>query len=164
MSQEVAKREPLAIVGMGCRFPGGVSSVDEFWQLMVDERSGIVEVPADRWNKDRFYNKNSDIPGKMITKWAGFLDRFDEFDAQFFGISPREALRMDPQQRWLLEVAWETMEDAGVPPETLRESLTGVFIGIASNDYANVAMGDPKNVDVHTNSGSTLSIASNRIA
>ena len=164
MSQEVAKREPLAIVGMGCRFPGGVSSVDEFWKLMVDERSGIVEVPADRWNKDRFYNKNSDIPGKMITKWAGFLDRFDEFDAQFFGISPREALRMDPQQRWLLEVAWETMEDAGVPPESLRESLTGVFIGIASNDYANVAMGDPKNVDVHTNSGSTLSIASNRIA
>lgn len=157
-------REPLAIVGMSCRFPGGVSDPGSFWQLMINKRSGIIPVPNERWNRERWYHKNAEIPGKMITKWAGFVHDFDRFDAQFFGISPREALRMDPQQRWLLEAAWESLEDAGFPPVDLRGTDTGVFIGIASNDYANVAQSDPKNVDVHTNSGSTLSIASNRIA
>lgn len=157
-------REPLAIVGMSCRFPGGVSDPDSFWQLMVDKRSGIIPVPNYRWNRERWFHENAEIPSKMITKWAGFVHDFDLFDAQFFGISPREALRMDPQQRWLLESAWESLEDAGMPPAGLRGSDTGVFIGIASNDYANVAQSDPKNVDVHTNSGSTLSIASNRIS
>ena len=157
-------REPLAIVGMSCRFPGGVSDPGSFWQLMVDKRSGIIPVPNYRWNRERWFHPNAEIPSKMITKWAGFVHDFDHFDAQFFGISPREALRMDPQQRWLLESAWESLEDAGMPPVDLRGSDTGVFIGIASNDYANVAQSDPKNVDVHTNSGSTLSIASNRIA
>jgi amino acid adenylation domain-containing protein len=159
-----ATREPLAIVGMSCRFPGGVSDPASFWKLLVERRSGIIPVPKDRWNRERWYHPNADIPSRMITKWAAFVHDFDKFDAQFFGISPREALRMDPQQRWLLEAAWESLEDAGMPPVGLRGSDTGVFIGIASNDYANVAQSDPKNVDVHTNSGSTLSIASNRIA
>ncbi len=157
-------REPLAIVGMSCRFPGGVTDPASFWKLMVEKRSGIIPVPNERWNRERWYHPNAEIPGKMITKWAGFVHDFDRFDAQFFGISPREALRMDPQQRWLLELAWESLEDAGFPPVELRGTDTGVFIGIASNDYANIAQSDPKNVDVHTNSGSTLSIASNRIA
>ncbi|MEM7698936.1 MAG: acyltransferase domain-containing protein, partial [Verrucomicrobiota bacterium] len=99
-----------------------------------------------------------------ITKWGGFIHDFKRFDAQFFGISPREALRMDPQQRWMLETAWESLEDAGLAPAKLRGSETSVYVGIASNDYANVAQSDPRNVDVHTNSGSTLSIASNRIS
>lgn len=159
-----ATQEPLAIVGIGCRLPGGVNGPESFWQLMTEGRSGIVPVPADRWNRERWHHENVDIPGKMITKWGGFIHDFDRFDAQFFGISPREALRMDPQQRWLLEAAWESLEDAGIPPESLRGSNTAVFVGIASNDYANVAQSDPRNVDVHTNSGSTLSIASNRIA
>ncbi len=132
--------------------------------MLVEKRSGIIPVPNDRWNRERWYHPNAEIPGRMITKWAGFVHDFDKFDAQFFGISPREALRMDPQHRWLLESAWESLEDAGIPPVDLRGSDTGVFIGIASNDYANVAQSDPKNVDVHTNSGSTLSIASNRIS
>lgn len=159
-----ATREPLAIVGIGCRLPGGVNGPESFWQLMTEGRSGIVPVPTDRWNRERWHHENVDIPGKMITKWGGFVHDFDRFDAQFFGISPREALRMDPQQRWLLEVAWESLEDAGIPPLSLRGSKTAVYVGIASNDYANVAQSDPRNVDVHTNSGSTLSIASNRIA
>ncbi len=157
-------QEPLAIVGIGCRLPGGVNGPESFWQLMVEGKSGIVPVPADRWNRERWHHENVDIPGKMITKWGGFIHDFDRFDAQFFGISPREALRMDPQQRWLLQAAWESLEDAGIPPVSLRGSQTAVFVGIASNDYANVAQSDPRNVDVHTNSGSTLSIASNRIS
>lgn len=159
-----ATHEPLAIVGIGCRLPGGVNGPESFWQLMVEGRSGIVPVPADRWNRERWHHENVDIPGKMVTKWGGFIHDFDRFDAQFFGISPREALRMDPQQRWLLEAAWESLEDAGIPPVSLRGSNTAVYVGIASNDYANVAQSDPRNVDVHTNSGSTLSIASNRIS
>ncbi|MEX2579662.1 MAG: amino acid adenylation domain-containing protein [Verrucomicrobiales bacterium] len=159
-----AKREPLAIIGIGCRLPGGVSGPDSYWQLMVEGRSGIVPVPADRWNRERWYHENVEIPQKMITKWGGFIHDFDRFDAQFFGISPREALRMDPQQRWMLETAWESLEDAGIPPAQLRGSETAVYVGIASNDYANVAQSDPSSVDVHTNSGSTLSIASNRIS
>ncbi|MDF1812116.1 MAG: amino acid adenylation domain-containing protein [Verrucomicrobiales bacterium] len=161
---ETNTREPLAIVGIGCRFPGGVSGPESFWEMLMEGRSGIVPVPEDRWNRERWHHENVDIPGKMITKWGGFVHDFDKFDAQFFGISPREALRMDPQQRWLLETAWESLEDAGIPPKSLRGTETAVYVGIASNDYANVAQSDPRNVDVHTNSGSTLSIASNRIS
>ena len=165
MSQaEQPTREPLAIVGIGCRLPGGVSGPDSFWNLLMEGKSGIVPVPEDRWNRERWHHNNVEIPGKMITKWGGFIHDHDQFDAQFFGISPREALRMDPQQRWLLETAYESLEDAGIPAPSLRGHDVGVFVGIASNDYANVAQSDPKNVDVHTNSGSTLSIASNRIS
>lgn len=157
-------REPLAIVGIGCRLPGGVTGPESFWQMMVEERSGIIPVPSNRWNRERWHHENVEIPSKMITKWGGFIHDHDKFDAQFFGISPREALRMDPQQRWMLETAWESLEDAGMAPDKLRGSNTAVYVGIASNDYANVAQSDPRNVDVHTNSGSTLSIASNRIS
>ena len=159
-----AQREPLAIIGIGCRLPGGVTGPESFWNLMMEGRSGIVPVPANRWNRERWHHENVEIPSKMITKWGGFIHDHDKFDAQFFGISPREALRMDPQQRWLLETSWESLEDAGIAPKSLKGTATAVYVGIASNDYANVAQSDPKNVDVHTNSGSTLSIASNRIA
>ncbi len=158
------QREPLAIIGIGCRLPGGVTGPESFWQMMAEGRSGITPVPVDRWNRERWYHENVEIPGKMITKWGGFIHDFSKFDAQFFGISPREALRMDPQQRWLLETSWESLEDAGIAPEKIRGSQTAVYVGIASNDYANVASSEPGNVDVHTNSGSTLSIASNRIS
>ena len=110
--QKPASHEPLAIVGIGCRLPGGVNGPESFWQMMVEGRSGIVPVPADRWNRERWHHENVEIPSKMITKWGGFIHDFDKFDAQFFGISPREALRMDPQQRWMLEAAWESLEDA----------------------------------------------------
>lgn len=161
---EHSNREPLAIVGIGCRFPGGVEDTESFWEMLAEGRSGIIEVPENRWNRDRYYHPDTSIPRKMHTKWGGFVENLDMFDAQFWGISPREALRMDPQQRWLLECAWECMEDAGYQPSKLRGTATGVYVGIASNDYAQVQMTSPDGVDVHTNSGSTLSIASNRIA
>ncbi len=158
------QRPPLALVGIGCRFPGGVTDATSFWELLVQGRSGIVEVPEDRWNRDRFYHPDRSIPGRMITKWGGFLGRLDQFDPQFWGISPREAARMDPQHRWLLEVAWEAIEDAGIAPRQLRGESVGVFVGIAGNDYAGIQMPNHAGTDVHTNSGCAQSIASNRIS
>ncbi|MEM0968655.1 MAG: polyketide synthase, partial [Verrucomicrobiota bacterium] len=158
------EREPLAIVGIGCRFPGGVENPQGFWEMLAGGESGIVEVPKDRWDWERYYHPDTSIPRRMHTRWGGFLHNVDRFDAQFWGISPREALRMDPQQRWLLECAWESLEDGGYRAGKLQGTRTGVYIGIASNDYAQVGMTSPQDVDVHTNSGSTLSIASNRIA
>lgn len=156
--------EPLAIVGIGCRLPGGVRNPDALWDLLINKHSGIVEVPKDRWDVERYYHPDTAIPIKMHTKWGGFVDNIADFDAQFFGISPREAQRMDPQQRWLLENAWEALEDAGIPPNSLRGSKTGVFVGISSNEYGSIQMMGEAEIDVHTNSGSTLSIASNRIS
>lgn len=158
------QRSPLAVVGIGCRFPGGVTDATSFWELLIQGRSGIIEVPDDRWNRDRFYHADRAIPGRMITKWGGFLDRLDQFDPQFWCISPREAVRMDPQHRWLLEVAWEAIEDAGIAPNELRGDAVGVFVGIAGNDYAGLQMPNHAGTDVHTNSGCTHSIASNRIS
>ena len=157
-------REPLAIVGIGCRFPGGVKHPESFWQLLSEGRSGIIEVPEDRWDKDKFYHPDDSIPRKMHTKWGGFIDNLDQFDAQFWGISRREARRMDPQQRWVLECAWEAIEDAGYAPSQLGGTATGVYVGVASHDYANVQRSNEDEVDVHTNLGSTLSIVANRIS
>jgi len=155
---------PLAIVGIGCRFPGAADDVDSFWRLLAEARSGIREIPPNRWDCGRFYHADGRVPGTMVTRWGGFVDNLDRFDAQFWGISPREAMRMDPQQRWLLEVAWEALEDAGAPPSSLRGAPVGVFVGIAGNDYAGVQMPNHAQADMHTVSGCTLSIASNRIS
>ncbi len=157
-------KTPLAVVGIGCRFPGGVVDAASFWELLIEGRSGIVEVPEDRWNRDRYYHPDRSVPGRMVTQWGGFVDHLDRFDPQFWGISPREAVRMDPQQRWLLEVSWEAIEDAGISPSALRGRSVGVFVGIAGNDYAGLQMPNHAGMDVHTNSGCTLSIASNRIS
>ncbi len=157
-------RFPLAIVGMGCRFPGGATDAESFWKVLAEGRSGVREVPPDRWDRERFYHPDRSIAQTMITKWGGFVDGVDQFDAAFWGISPREAMRMDPQQRWLLEVAWEAIEDSGTPPRKLRGTPVGVFVGIASNDYAGLQVPFHETVDAYTNSGSTLSIASNRVS
>ncbi|MCA9008272.1 MAG: thioester reductase domain-containing protein [Planctomycetaceae bacterium] len=157
-------REPLAIIGIGCRFPGGSRDATQFWNLIATGTSAITEVPADRWNADRFYHPNPLAMERMVTKWGGFVDQLKHFDAAFWGVSPREAMRMDPQQRWLLEVAWEALEDAGVPPALLRGSSTGVFVGISANDYHSLQLSDKKQIDVHSNSGGTLSIAANRVS
>ncbi|MDP6858833.1 MAG: type I polyketide synthase, partial [Verrucomicrobiales bacterium] len=157
-------QEPLAIVGIACRFPGRANSPESFWDLLIEGKSGIQEVPDDRWDVDRYYHPDSSVPIKMITKWGGFIEDVDKFDASFFGISPREAQRMDPQQRWLLELTWEAFEDAGEKPINWRGSATGVYVGISSNEYGSIQMMGESDIDVHTNSGSTLSIASNRIS
>ncbi|WP_345326201.1 thioester reductase domain-containing protein [Novipirellula rosea] len=157
-------REPLALVGVGCRFPGGVRDTDSLWQLLVDGRSAIREVPDDRWHVDRYHHRDPDAIGHMVTRRGGFVDQLKQFDPAFWGISPREAIRMDPQQRWLLETAWEACEDAGIAPSTLRGTSVGVFVGAASHDYGTLQLDDLANLDVHSNTGGTLSIAANRIS
>lgn len=123
--------EPIAIVGMGCRYPGGANNPDDFWKLLIEGREGIRILPQHRWTKDRvLYNAtNRDIR-------AGFLDlNVDEFDAKFFGVSPKEAVLLDPQQRLLHEVTWEALEDAGIDPLSLRGSHTSFFVGSWIHDY-----------------------------
>ena len=149
---ELRSREPIAIVGLGCRFPGGAVDADHFWNLLRNGRDAISLVPPDRWDADAYYDPDPDQPGKMVTRWGGFLDQVDQFDAKFFEIAPREAASMDPQQRLALEVAWETLENAGIAPSELRGSQTGIFLGIASSDYnqLHAQTGDPDAMDAIT--------------
>lgn len=160
----MAVDEPIAIVGMGCRFPGGADP-DAFWRLLRDGVDAITEVPADRWDVDAHFDADLNVPGKMTTRWGGFLEHIDGFDAAFFGISPREALEMDPQQRLMLQVAWEALEDAGQPPGDLQESRTGVFFGVLWNDYAVLRQSaGADNITAHTATGAHYSIVANRLS
>ena len=111
--------EPIAVVGLGCRFPGNVAGPESFWRLLANGEDGITEVPPDRWDVDAFYDPDPSAPGRMTTRWGGFLPDASGFDADFFGIAPREATAMDPQHRILLEVAWEALEHAGIRPNSL---------------------------------------------
>jgi phthiocerol/phenolphthiocerol synthesis type-I polyketide synthase C len=159
-----AEAEPVAIIGIGCRFPGGADSPESFWQLLAGGRDAVTEVPADRWKAEDFFDQDISVPGKANTRWGGFVEGTDMFDPHFFGISPREAARMDPQQRLLAEVAWEALEDAGVVPEDLPGSRTGVFIGIATNDYGHLQFQDLNRIDAYTGTGNAFSIAANRLS
>ena len=132
------QKERIAIIGVGCRFPGGVSSKDSLWKLLVEGREGIIEVPPDRWNVERYYDAEPGVAGKSITLRGGFIDAIDQFDPQFFGISPREAPYVDPQHRLLLETAWEAIEDAGLVLDFERGTDLGVFVGISHNDYQGI--------------------------
>ena len=159
--------EPIALVGIGCRFPGGISDTKSFWELLVSKKDGIVEIPAERWNLQRFYDPEPNKPGKIYVRQGGFLQqRVDAFDALFFGIAPREAECMDPQQRLLLETSWEALEDAGIPPDSLAGSNTGVFIGAFTLDHQLTQMGSGNRdlIGAHTAIGSTMTILSNRIS
>jgi phthiocerol/phenolphthiocerol synthesis type-I polyketide synthase E len=127
--------EPVAIVGIGCRFPGGADSVDAFWDLLVGGRDATCDVPADRWDMDRFFDPDPLEPRKMYVRRGGFIPEIGMFDADFFGIAPQEALRMDPAQRLLMEVAWETLENAGYAADKLLGTQTGIFIGIMPNEF-----------------------------
>lgn len=183
---EAAKRkEPIAIIGIGCRLPGA-NGAQAFWALLRDGVDAITEVPAERWDVSQFYESQptrapqtrSGAPheplalssGKMSSRWGGFLSQIDHFDARFFGISPREAKGMDPQQRLLLEVAWEALEDGGLVPARLAKTRTGVFIGIYSSEYGMLQLRDPNitepshAINSYWSTGNALSIAANRLS
>ncbi|MDZ4265004.1 MAG: type I polyketide synthase, partial [Mycobacterium sp.] len=165
---EKAETEPIAVVGIGCRLPGGVDNADQFWKLLQDGDSGVIRVPADRWDADEFYSPDHTVPGTICNREGGFLTSWqpDEFDAEFFSIAPREAAAMDPQQRLLLEVAWESLENAGINPRSLRGSATGVFIGMTTNDYYHSVVGKlaPEDIDPYIPFGNAPNFAAGRLS
>ncbi|MBF6274112.1 MULTISPECIES: type I polyketide synthase [Nocardia] len=157
--------EPIAIVGIGCRFPGGITGPDTLWDVVAGGVDATGEQPGDRWDVQRFYDPDPDKPGTIYTTRGGFLDAVDMFDADFFGISPREAHAMDPQQRLLLEIAWEAVENAGIAPQRLRGSDTGLFVGFSWRDYDRIAVANiPEAMNAYAGLGNTPSIAVGRVA
>lgn len=161
------QKEPIAIIGIGCRFPGGASNPKKFWELLCNGVDAITDVPSDRWDMRRFYDPDPDKPGKMYVQQAGFLkEKVDEFDPLFFGISPREAAGVDPQQKLLLEVTWEAVEDAGIPLEKLQGSNTGVFIGGFALDQllSQFNAFNRELLNMYSGTGSTMTLLASRIS
>jgi phthiocerol/phenolphthiocerol synthesis type-I polyketide synthase D len=161
---EKGNREPVAVVGIGCRFPGDVVGPEGFWRLLVNGEDAISQVPADRWDAEEFYDPDPLAPDRMTTKWGGFVSDVAGFDADFFGISPREAAAMDPQQRMLLEVAWEALEHAGIPPDSLGGTRTGVMMGLSTWDYTIVNLEQRGEIDAYMSTGNPHSTAVGRIS
>src|SRR4051812_42915388 len=168
---EIAEKgdtEPIAVVGLGCRLPGEVNNPAQYWRLLQDGGSGLVRVPAERWDADSYYSEDHTVPGTICTRDGGFLTSWqpDEFDAEFFGISPREAAGIDPQQRLLLEVAWEALENAGITAQSIRGTQTSVFVGSTSSDYALTFAGKlrPQDIDPYIPFGYALNFAAGRLA
>lgn len=155
--------DPVAIVGLSCRFPGA-DSPQEFWKLLKDGKHAISQIPSDRWSIDDYYSDDPAEPGKMTTRLGGFLSQVDRFDASFFGISPREAIHMDPQQRLILEIAWEALESANLTPASLAGSQTSVIIGCGNYDYGLRLSKHPELIDAYVGTGTTIGLAANRLS
>jgi acyl transferase domain-containing protein/non-ribosomal peptide synthetase component F/acetylornithine/succinyldiaminopimelate/putrescine aminotransferase len=165
-AEQLARSEPIAIIGLGCRFPGGADGPERFWDLLRRGGDGISEVPSDRWNNDDYYDPDPQAPGKICTRYGGFVDNLFSFDPQLFNIVPREAASMDPQQRMLLEVSWMALEHANLRADRLYRSQTGVFVGISTFDSAVMQLGAPDltEVDAYCGTGNALSAANGRLA
>lgn len=153
----------VVVTGMACHLPG-VSGRDEFWQLIRDGRSAVGPVPPSRWDVDEIYDSSPGVRGRTCSRWGGFLTELDRFDAGLFGVSPREIERLDPQQRLILEVAWEALEDAAIVPERLAGSRTGVFIGAGNSDFGRMLLRDLSDVDVYSLVGGGMSLLANRLS
>src|ERR1700736_5085930 len=159
-------KDRIAIIGIGCRFPGGVNNTESFWKLLAEGGEAVSDVPPDRWNVERFFDTEPGLPGKSIARRGGFLEGIDQFDPQFFGISPREAPYVDPQHRLLLETAWEAIEDAGLVLDLERGTDLGVFVGISHNEYQGIQSTpwEHSGIGPHSPTGCAHSIAANRIS
>jgi acyl transferase domain-containing protein len=155
---------PIAIVGVGLRFPGGVNDTASLWRLLVNGGDAITDVPLDRWDWRQYFDRNPDARGAMYSARGGFLNDITSFDAEFFGIAPREAVMLDPQQRLLHEVAWHALEDAAIAPDSLRDSRTGIFLGLSNSDYYRAVFQDDLSIDAYAGSGNTPSMAAGRLA
>lgn len=165
LPEKTAQHEPIAIIGIGCRYPGGVVDLDSFWRMLKDGVDAISEAPADRFDQNLFFDPVPYTPGKVITRKGGFLsDRLDQFDAALFNISPREATMMDPQQRLLLETAWEAFENAGLPLERIAGSRTCVFVGMWTNEYEDRIYQSSNDVDLYVTTGGGRYAASGRLS
>ncbi|MEO1590396.1 MAG: type I polyketide synthase, partial [Cyanobacteria bacterium J06632_22] len=164
VASESAKTEPIAIVGLGCRFPGA-DGPEAFWQLLAEGQDAVTPVPADRWDADAYYDPNPDTPGKIVTRQGGFVDYLKDFDAPFFGISPREAASLDPQQRLMLEVSWEAMEHGGLVPARWAKRPVGVFVGSSSHDYSqHLSNRSADEIDAYLATGNAHSVAAGRLS
>ena len=161
-----AAYEPVAIVGMGCRYPGGVVDADSLWAVLREGVDAVREVPPGRYDVDSLYDPDPDAPGKLYIREGAFLDGVDLFDAEFFGISPLEAADMDPQQRLLLEVAWEALEDAAISPDGLRGSQVGVFVGLMHQEYLTLSLRESglEGIGPYLGTGATASAAAGRLS
>ncbi|NJK64218.1 MAG: SDR family NAD(P)-dependent oxidoreductase, partial [Synechococcaceae cyanobacterium SM2_3_1] len=165
-SRSIALTEPIAVVGMACRFPGDATTPEAFWEKLRQSYDAISEIPAERWDVDAYYDPDPTIPGKSYCRYGGFLKDVDQFDPTFFGISPREAKFIDPQHRLLLEVSWEALERAGQIPNRLQGSPTGVFVGITLNDYSTMIQfaGESESAQAFGVTGGPLNAAAGRIS
>ncbi len=157
---------PVTVIGAGCRLPGGIDSLDRYWEALVDGRCVVADGPPDRWQSDAYFSPHPGTPGRSYTTAGGFLDDITEFDADLFRIPPREAIEIDPQHRLLLEVAWEALEHAGIAPDTLKGTSTGVYVGISGSDYERLRLGegDPNASNVHSATGTATNFAANRLS
>lgn len=159
-----AQHDPVAIVGVGMRFPGGVVDAQSFWDLLAAGEDAVTDIPQDRWDWRLYFNRNAEAPGAMYSIRGGYLDGIDGFDADFFGMAPREAIMLDPQQRLLHEVAWHALEDAAIRPDRLRHSRAGIFTGLSNFDYYRAALQDDLRIDAYAGSGNSPSMAAGRLA